>query len=120
MAVAPAPAPVGRCLEPALLVTHIGRGRLSHVGEVAFTRTHCTYLTAGGEPTGRYGAGQMVMVTPAGDEIHAECRGVHYQDGLYHESTQIVGGTGPYVDAIGHVSGIVTVDMMSSGVSIKG
>lgn len=120
VAAAPVVAPEDRCSGPALLMSYAGDGTFSHVGKVAFSSTHCSYLTEDGQMTGRYGEGQMVAVTPAGDEIYATYRGHHHEGNVYHESTEIVGGTGRFSQATGDINGIVTVDMANLDVSIRG
>lgn len=120
LAAIPVPAPEDRCSQPALLLQYAGEGTLSHVGKVAFTSTHCSYLTAEGQPSGRYGEAVLVMVGPRGDEIHATYEGRPLDATHYLEIMEITGGTGRFAQATGEIVEIVTLDMTTFGVSVRG
>jgi len=116
----PVVAPEGRCSELALLLSYAGEGTLSRIGKVTFTTTHCSYLTPEGQPTGRYGEAEMVLVTGNGDEIHATYEGRQLDETRYLEFMRIRGGTGEFTNARGSILEIVAVDLTTFDVSIRG
>ena len=113
------PAPTGRCSAPAALLSYAGTGYLGGVGDVTFTSAHCSYVLPEGEP-GRYGEAVLTMVTADGDEIHATYKGRQLDETRYFEVLRIVGGTGDFEDASGVIFEIVTVDLTTYNVSIRG
>ena len=113
-------APQGRCAELALLISYEGEGIITGVGKVSFATSHCSYLTPDGQLAGRYGEAEMVMLTPAGDEIYATYSGQQIDDTRYLEFLTITGGTGMYEGAVGSMIEIVTVDLATFDVSIRG
>ena len=113
-------APEGRCSELALLISYQGEGILTGVGKVSFATTHCSYLTPEGHLAGRYGEAEMVMVTRSGDEIYATYSGYQIDETRYLEFMRITGGTGRFDEAAGALMEIVTVDLATFDVSIRG
>lgn len=115
------PAPEGRCSKPAALLHYVGQGTISRIGKVTMVSSHCSYVTDTGEPSGRYGEAEMVIkVTDSLDEIYGTYSGYQLDETRYLEFLRIKGGTGQFADVRGSLIEIVTVDLESFNVSIRG
>jgi len=120
LAVMPALAPEDRCNEPALLLSYDGEGTMSHLGQVTWSSNHCNYLTPEGYPSGRYGEADLVIVAASGDEIHATYDGHQIDDTRYLDLMRITGGTGPFAEARGAALEIVTLDLATFDLWLRG
>ena len=114
------PDPKGRCSEPALVLRYVGEGTISHLGRVTFASSHCSYVTSTGELTGRYGEAEMVIEAANGDQVHATYSGRQIDETRYLEFMTITGGTGRFSEARGALVEIVTLDLATFNVSIRG
>lgn len=92
---------------------------MSHVGDVTFHSTLCSYLTPEGLPSGRYSEAEVVVVTTTGDEIYSACTCRPFDETRCLGFIRITGGSGQYEGARGSLIAITTVDPATLDVSIR-
>ena len=117
----PAPATAARCptlgADAEIVSSFAGVGRLSHLGRVTWSSSHCVDLD-----TGQYNDGRMTIVAANGDELKAEYAGWTLGGPpvapITDELVFVDGGTGRFAHASGGATEVGTFDFTTGTVDL--